>query len=60
MAFPNIKPLLPPTRDGVTYSPIVGMKMKTNAATTPGKAEGEGDAAESLPPAGAEVAGGLE
>ena len=33
-------PDVPPTSDGVTNSPTVGMKMKRNAATMPGALNG--------------------
>ena len=33
-------PSVPPTRNGVTYSPTVGMKTMKNAARTPGRLSG--------------------
>src|SRR4029079_17612241 len=38
--FPYMSPFAPPTSDGVTNSPSVGMKTKRNAATTPGRESG--------------------
>ena len=41
-------------------SPVVGMRTKTNAAITPGEAEGKRDAEEGPQPSGAQVLRGLE
>src|SRR5919109_707453 len=40
IALPKKNPLGPPTKSGVTYSPIVGMKTNAKAAITPGMDSG--------------------
>ena len=40
MMLPYMIPSVPPTSDGVTYSPTEGMKTMKNAASAPGRLSG--------------------
>ena len=40
MKLPNMLSSEPPTSDGATNSPVVGMSTNTNAAITPGRLSG--------------------
>ena len=60
MKLPNMLSSEPPTSEGATNSPVVGMRTKTNAAITPGQAQRQRHPQERQEPVRAEVLGGLE
>ena len=60
IVLPYMIPSVPPTSDGVTYSPTVGMKTRKNVARTPGRLSGIGHAPQARPRPRSQVGGCLQ